>query len=218
MYQHRYVTEQVVDLPVGKVVCVGRNYADHIRELNNSTPASPVLFMKPKEAICDMHSPLTIPMGECHNELEVALLIGKPLSSCNAAQGLQAIAGIGLGLDLTLRNVQSELKQSGQPWERAKAFDNSCPLSTFVKPDAFIDYQNIEFQLTINQRIRQQGNTKHMLFPIVALLQEITRTFSLSEGDVVLTGTPSGVGPLKVGDEVKAELANQLSVTTRIIK
>ena len=217
MYQHRFSNDQVIDLPVGKVVCVGRNYSDHIRELNNSTPATPVLFMKPREAICDMHSPIKIPQGKCHNELEVALLIGKPISSCSVEQCMDAVMGIGLGLDLTLRDLQNRLKQAGHPWERAKAFDNSCPLSKFVQSNRVDNWQNIDFTLILNQQVRQQGSTKNMLFPIAELLIEITRNFSLSAGDVVLTGTPSGVGPLRVGDEVQAELGNQIKVKTNII-
>jgi 2-keto-4-pentenoate hydratase/2-oxohepta-3-ene-1,7-dioic acid hydratase in catechol pathway len=165
-----------------------------------------------------MHSPIKIPHGKCHNELEVALLIGKPISSCSLEQGLDAVMGIGLGLDLTLRDLQNQLKQAGHPWERAKAFDNSCPLSKFVLSNRVDNWQNIDFTLILNQQIRQQGSTKNMLFPIAELLIEITRNFSLSAGDVVLTGTPSGVGPLRVGDEVQAELGNQIKVKTNIIK
>ena len=220
MYRHLFVDGQDSQLPIGKVVCIGRNYADHVRELNNPTPSSPVLFIKPREAICDMHLPIKIPTtsGECHNELEVALLIDKPLTACDAQSGLDAVVGIGLGLDLTLRDVQTELKQSGHPWERAKAFDNSCPLSKFVRSGVFENWQNIEFQLTVNDQCQQQGSTANMLFSIADLLCEVTRSFTLNPGDVVLTGTPKGVGPLHIGDRLTTKLADKLSVTTSIIK
>ena len=219
MYQHQFIEGAVCDLPLGKVVCVGRNYADHIAELNNATPSEPLLFMKPAEAMVCMSAPIGIPtgLGECHNELEVSLLIGEPLSHCSAKQAINAIKGVGLGLDLTLRDVQTQLKQKGHPWERAKSFDGSCPLSHFIPVDELENLSELEFSLNINQVIRQNGNTGMMLFDIPTLLCEISKSFSLSPGDVVLTGTPKGVGELKVGDQLTAELGSHLNIATTII-
>ena len=135
MYQHQFIDGRKIDLPLGKVVCVGRNYLEHIQELNNEVPNEPLLFIKPNTALCNLAEPIVIPkgVGSCHNELEIAILIGQRLNHCNEKQAKQSIIGVGLGLDLTLRDVQDRLKAKGQPWERAKSFDASCPISVFVQ-------------------------------------------------------------------------------------
>ncbi len=205
VYQHT-VNGTVVDLPLGKVVCVGRNYADHAAELNNPVPKSPILFLKPASAVVPFSEPIVVPcgMGECHHELEMALLIGRKLEKASEAQCLDAVAGYGLALDLTLRELQSQLKEKGHPWERAKAFDGACPLSGFVAAEQVRDWRQCELSLTRNAKLQQQGCCADMLFPVEALLAEISQSFSLMPGDVVLTGTPAGVGPLQPGDEIAA--------------
>ena len=218
MYTHSLRGDPDVDLPTGKVVCVGRNYADHIEELDNPIPKAPLLFIKPAEAIVDMHSPILIPCdkGECHNELEVALLLNKRLSRCTKEEAIAAICGIGLGLDLTLRNLQDKLRRDGHPWERAKAFDGSCPLSEFIPVAEFENLQSIQFSLSINQQVRQSGSTAMMLFNIGELLVEISQSFTLSPGDVVLTGTPKGVGKLNDGDVLFGQLGDKIELITQI--
>jgi len=211
--------EQDINFPVGKVVCVGRNYLDHIEEMSNQVSELPLLFMKPSTAMVDMRQAVAIPtqQGECHNELEVALLIGAKITKGDIAQASEAVCGIGLGLDLTLRDEQRRLKQAGQPWERAKAFDASCPLSPFVTVDSLSEGDHFAFELQVNQQLIQSGDTKLMLTPMLELIVEISHYFTLLPGDVILTGTPKGVGPLSVNDEVTATLAGYLSVTTRVI-
>lgn len=205
---------------LGKIVCVGRNYAAHAAELNNPLPAEPILFMKPASAACDLAQPLRIPSdrGSVHHETELAILIGKPLHAANAAQARDAIAGIGIALDLTLRDVQDKLKKDGQPWERAKAFDGAYPVSPFVaiKSAAVknnsaqpIDLQNLTLQLYRNGNLQQDGNTAQMLFSVIALIVEISANFSLQPGDIVSTGTPAGVGPLVSGDKLIAMLGEK---------
>ncbi|WP_026375257.1 fumarylacetoacetate hydrolase family protein [Aestuariibacter salexigens] len=220
MYCHHWIDGQATATPAGKVVCVGRNYLDHIKELGNDIPEQALLFIKPASALCDMRQPLCIPTdrGECHNELEVALLIGSELSGCalTDSQVSNAIVGVGLGLDLTLRDVQSSLKSKGQPWERAKAFDNSCPLSPFMPMTESIDLNDLHFLLTINKQVRQQGHTALMMRDALSLVKEIASIFTLLPGDVVLTGTPKGVGPLLPEDEVDAELTGYLKVQTQV--
>ena len=220
VYQHKDVNSNLISLPVGKAVCIGRNYLDHIDEMKSAVPSSPLLFLKPKAALCDMSEPLVVPSdkGECHNELEVSVLLQSPLTCANESAVKQAIWGIGLGLDLTLRDVQKELKQQGQPWERAKAFDNSCPLSGFVPVSEFNDLQDIHFSLTINQQLRQRGHTAMMLHHIIPMIAHMSHSFTLDAGDVVLTGTPKGVGPLVAGDSVNAQLGDVLSVSTQVVK
>lgn len=219
MYQHTTLAGERIDLPVGKVVCVGRNYLDHIQELNNEVPAEPLLFMKPATALCEISKPLVIPAdrGECHNELEVALLIAKPLRDCSNEQtAADALYGVGLALDLTLRDVQQKLKDKGQPWERAKAFDGACPVSSFMPLDASIDLGDLDFSLTINGEVRQQCNTKMMMRDALSLLCAISEVFTLQPGDIVLTGTPKGVGPLHPGDSLQLKMAPWFDIHTRV--
>jgi 2-keto-4-pentenoate hydratase/2-oxohepta-3-ene-1,7-dioic acid hydratase in catechol pathway len=204
MYQHKITNTESITLPVGKVVCIGRNYAAHAKELNNPIPSTPILFMKPSTSMVSFDQPFSIPanQGEVHHEVEIAVLIGEPLTQATPIQAKQSIAGIGLALDLTLRDVQSKLKENGHPWEIAKAFDGSCPISDFVKPSAITDLTNISLSLHNNGELKQQGNSSDMLTPIVELLVHISQIFTLQPGDVVLTGTPAGVGPLHSGDQL----------------
>lgn len=218
MYQHKTVEGSLIELPVTRAVCIGRNYLDHIAELNNTVPDEALLFMKPAPALCDMSQPLAIPANakECHNELELAVLLSKPLKNASEEEAAGAIEGFGLALDLTLRDVQSSLKQKGYPWERAKAFDGSCPLSGFVSASLFADLSDIHFSLKINGEVRQQGHTAKMIRPLLALIAEISAVFTLQPGDVILTGTPKGVGPLQSGDTIEATLQDALTVITRV--
>jgi 2-keto-4-pentenoate hydratase/2-oxohepta-3-ene-1,7-dioic acid hydratase in catechol pathway len=192
---------------LGKIVCVGRNYAAHAAELNNPIPAQPILFMKPASAACDFTQPLRIPhdRGSVHHETELAVLIGTDLCNADAQQARAAVAGIGIALDLTLRDVQDQLKKDGQPWERAKAFDDAYPVSPFISP-AQIDLQNLSVQLYRNDKLQQDGNTSQMLFGTIDLIVEISKVFSLQPGDIISTGTPAGVGPLASGDRLIALL------------
>ena len=218
-YQHKSVAEQPIALPVNKVVCIGRNYLDHIQEMNSVVSEAPLLFMKPKSAMCDMTMPLAIPTdkGACHNELEVAVLLENSLKNASEPEVAAAIWGIGLGLDLTLRDVQASLKKQGQPWERAKAFDNSAPLSSFVPLAEFDNLDNLRFSLKINGEVRQQGHTALMLHKIIPLIAHMSTVFSLDAGDVILTGTPKGVGPLNDGDTVAVSLDAFFSLQTKVI-
>ncbi|MGJ8687104.1 MAG: fumarylacetoacetate hydrolase family protein [Spongiibacteraceae bacterium] len=207
-YKHRHSDGSSFSFPVGKVVCVGRNYAAHARELNNAIPKFPLLFMKPATAIVDMGQPFFLPErgGSCHHELELALLIGEPLSAAQPATSLAAVAGVGLALDLTLRELQDSLKEKGQPWERAKAFDGACPLSAFIPYAADMDFSTFSLTLQRNNQLQQHGRCSDMLFSVQELLSEISHSFTLMPGDVVLTGTPAGVGPLLHDDELHASL------------
>jgi 2-keto-4-pentenoate hydratase/2-oxohepta-3-ene-1,7-dioic acid hydratase in catechol pathway len=204
---------------VGKLVCVGRNYAAHALELNNPIPDQPILFIKPAASAVPMSPSFSIPVaqGAVHHELEIAILIGKPLRKAGSEdEAAAAIAGVGLGIDLTLRDVQDTLKAKGQPWERAKSFDGASPLSVFVDAARVGNWQDLDLSLIRNDKVQQQGNSSAMLFPILALLVEISQTFSLDPGDVVLTGTPAGVGPLLPGDQLEARLADWLVIPAHV--
>ncbi|MFM1605299.1 MAG: fumarylacetoacetate hydrolase family protein [Porticoccaceae bacterium] len=215
---HHIVNGRASDLPLGKVVCVGRNYAAHAKELNNPVPTEPVLFIKPSTSLVKLEEPLAIPshLGECHFEAEMSILIGQSLSNCNHEQASEAIAGIGLALDLTLRELQQELKEKGLPWEKAKSFDGSCPVSGFVPISQGTNLQDQQILLLQNQQIKQNGNTEDMLTSVLALLSYISQFFTLLPGDIVLTGTPAGVGPLKPGDQLSLSLSDSIHCITEV--
>ncbi|WP_193073552.1 fumarylacetoacetate hydrolase family protein [Pseudomonas sp. FME51] len=219
-YQHQYFDGTSIPLPMGKVVCVGRNYAEHARELNNPIPSEPLLFIKPSTSVVSMVDGFRLPVGRgaVHYETEIALLIGSPLSgTVSPADAAAAITGVGLALDLTLRELQDQLKSKGHPWERAKAFDAACPLSPFVQLDQAPALNAIALELKINDELRQQGTSADMITPIVALLQHIAGVFSLLPGDVVITGTPAGVGVLNPGDELELAIPGVLQQASRVL-
>jgi 2-keto-4-pentenoate hydratase/2-oxohepta-3-ene-1,7-dioic acid hydratase in catechol pathway len=208
-YQHQYVDGTRIHFPVGKVVCIGRNYAEHAKELDNPVPTEPLLFIKPGSCVVPLEGGFSIPTerGAVHYEAEIAVLIGKPLSTRPSVEEvLDAISGFAPALDLTLRDKQAELKGKGLPWEVAKSFDGAAVIAPFVSSGTFADLTDIPVRLTINGEVRQDGNSNLMLNPIVPMIQYMAGCFSLQAGDVILTGTPAGVGPLNVGDELVLEL------------
>ncbi|MEY4475049.1 MAG: hypothetical protein RL248_816 [Pseudomonadota bacterium] len=218
MYQHRDWQGALLDFPVNKVVCVGSNYAEHIKEMAGTVSVEPVLFIKPETALCDICQPVSIPQafGAVHHEVELAVLIGTPLKQASEDHAARAIAGYGVALDLTLRELQSGLKKSCQPWEKSKAFDGSCPISGFIPVAEFGDVLLSSISLMINGEIRQQGNTRDMITPVIPLISYISRFFTLRAGDIVLTGTPQGVGPIESGDMLQISL-NGNTLKTHII-
>lgn len=219
-FQHQWHDGQAIELQTGKIVCAGLNYALHVQEMNSKAPEDePVLFMKPATALQSLHAPLRIPeqRGAVHHELEIAVLIGRTLKDCSEAQARIAVSGLALALDLTLRDLQSELKKAGRPWEKSKAFDGSCALSHFAPVSQCPPLDRIDISLSVSGELRQVGNSRDMLFPIPRLLCEISRHFTLEPGDIVLTGTPEGVGPLHSGDQLSLSLANLLRAETHVL-
>ena len=204
---------------VGKIVCVARNYAEHARELGNPVPDRAVLFIKPASSLLADGGTVVIPpySRDCHHEIELAVLIGRSGREITAAEAPAHIAGYAVALDLTLRDVQAELKARGLPWEIAKAFDTSCPLSDFVPAAAVPDPQALRLRLTVNGEVRQDGTTADMLRSVAQLVSEASTYFTLEAGDILLTGTPSGVGPIKSGDRLEAviEGVGMLSISVR---
>ncbi|WP_312332612.1 fumarylacetoacetate hydrolase family protein [Acinetobacter variabilis] len=207
-----------------KIVCVGRSYADHAKELGNAVPDRPVLFIKPPSALTSMDAGIewNPDWGNCHYECELSLRIDRTLSKENdPAKVLQAIGAVTLGLDLTLRDLQDDLKKKGQPWERAKAFDGSCILADWVSVGNVItDWKDVHYTLEINDELRQKGDTALLIFDIATLLADISQVFTLEAGDVVMTGTPAGVAALQSGDQLKMTLKgqNQDYVWTTFVK
>ena len=220
-YQHQYLDGTRIHFPMGKVVCVGRNYAEHAKELNNPVPTEPLLFIKPGSCVVALDDSFSIPndeRGAVHYEAEIAVLIGKPLSrKPNAEEVLDAISGFAPALDLTLRELQDKLKAKAYPWEVAKSFDGACVLAPFVPGDAVEDLADLGIRLSLNGELRQDGNSRDMLNPILPLIQHICGHFSLQAGDVILTGTPVGVGPLSAGDTLELELVGHSRFSTCVL-
>ncbi|MDE1462490.1 fumarylacetoacetate hydrolase family protein [Spartinivicinus poritis] len=217
-YHHKWIDGSPVNLTCGKVVCIGRNYAAHAAELNNPIPATPLLFIKPTTAIVPLEKPLQLPdnLGEVHYETELAILIQQPIKSISSEAALSAIGGIGLALDLTLRKLQSQLKEKGHPWEKAKAFDGSCPLSPFIPYHTSIPLDDLHFSLKINGKLSQQGHTKLMLTSVANLISYASQFFTLLPGDVILTGTPEGVDKLTSGDQMTLQLQDYAQFSTSV--
>jgi acylpyruvate hydrolase len=196
------------NFPIGKILCLGRNYAEHIKELGNPTPEAPVIFIKPGSSVIGEGEAIVIPpySHNCHHEVELALLIGRKGKNIPVDHAMEYIAGYGVGIDLTLRDVQDKLKKKGLPWEIAKGFDTACPLSLFVEASDVADPQNLHIRLTVNGEIRQDGNTSMMIHRIPAIISQMSGNFTLEPGDVILSGTPAGVSRIVPGDKLVAEI------------
>ncbi|MBB3103411.1 fumarylacetoacetate hydrolase family protein [Azomonas macrocytogenes] len=219
-YQHQYSDGTRIHYPLGKVVCVGRNYAEHAKELNNPVPSEPILFIKPGSCVVPLEGGFAIPAGRgsVHYEAEIAVLIGKPLSrEPSEEEILDAISGFAPALDLTLRDVQARLKEKGYPWELAKAFDGAFVLAPFIPGDTFQNLSDIGIRLLIDGQVRQDGNSRDMLYPILPLIRHIAGHFSLQPGDVISTGTPAGVGPLNSGEKLVLELVGQSRFDSQVL-
>lgn len=201
-----------MSVAASKIICVGRNYAEHAKELGNAIPDRPVLFMKPPSSLRSLAQGIVWnrALGECHFECEICLQIAQPLSKVtDPVAALQAVGAVTLGLDLTLRDLQNELKAKGQPWERAKAFDGACLLGDWVAVEHIGDMNALELSLSVNGVQRQHGVSSDMLFDIATLLVDINQSFSLQAGDVIMTGTPAGVGALHQQDRLSMTLTTQ---------
>lgn len=205
-------------LPVGKIVCLGRNYSEHIKELGNEVPDKPVLFIKPSSSIIPDGGTIVIPdySDDCHHEVELALLIGKTGENISRGNALAHVVGYGVAVDLTLRDVQSRQKEKGLPWEIAKGFDTACPLSDFVPAEQIDDPHNLQLTLRVNDEVRQDGNTAQMMRQIPQIIEEISAIFTLEEGDVILTGTPAGVSRIQSGDTMTAEIEQVGKLTVSV--
>ena len=198
-----------------KIICIGRNYSEHAKELNNPVPERPVVFHKPASALLVNDKPLYYPefTKDLHHELEIVLKIGKNGKYIQPEFADQYIAEIGLGIDFTARDLQSELKAKGHPWEIAKAFDGSAVLGRFVPLSEIPDAEAIEFELHKNGKVVQQGNTQDLLFPFKEIIVYVSQFFKLQMGDLIYTGTPAGVGPVKIGDVLEGFLKTTSGAT-----
>ena len=191
-----------------KIIAIGRNYAEHAKELNNPVPTTPVIFLKPDTAVLKDNKPFYLPdfSDDVHYELEVVLKIckeGKHIAEKFAANYYDEV---GLGIDFTARDIQTKHKEKGLPWELAKAFDNSAPISLFTPKSDFEDLYNLNFELKINGESRQVGHTKDLLFSFEKIISFVSQYITLKKGDLIFTGTPQGVGKINKGDKLEAWL------------
>ena len=207
-YQHKDIYGRILPLTPGKLVCVGRNYRAHAEEFGNQVPEQPMLFIKPSCTLQPLTKPIQWPqvLGCCHHELELCLLIGKELVSPTPKQSMEAIWGYTLGLDLTLRDQQNLLKAKSMPWERAKSFPGSAPMGTFIPAKEVKSVRDLQLELQINGGVRQAAETNSMVFNVLELVCEAANAFTLQPGDIVMTGTPAGVGSLRRGDDLHLQL------------
>lgn len=207
------------EFTIGKIVCVGRNYAEHAKELGNEIPEKPVLFLKPASALIYSGGEIIHPDygNELHHEVELVLLIGETVRKANKAQSEKAIIGYGVGLDMTLRDVQNELKKKGNPWTLAKCFDTSAAISDFVLK---IDYQlksDEKIELKINGVVKQSDSLKSMIFNPAEIVEYISSVMTLEKGDLIFTGTPAGVSRVNRGDELEAKLGEIVELYCTVV-
>ena len=193
-----------------KIICVGRNYTDHIKELENNKPKEPVLFLKPDSSIILNNKPFFIPdfSQNIHYELELTIKISRLGKHIQEKFSHKYYDFIGLGIDFTARDLQSDLKSKGLPWEKSKAFDGSCFISKWINKSEFNDVNNLNFKLNKNGKTVQKTNSKLMLWKIDELISYISTFFTLKIGDVIFTGTPAGVGKVSIGDNLEGFIEN----------
>ena len=195
-----------------KIICIGRNYAEHAKELNNAIPTEPVFFMKPDTALLKDGEPFYYPdiTKDLHHEIEIVIKINKVGKHIDEQFAHKYYDEIGLGIDFTARDLQAECKAKGLPWEKAKAFDNSAPIGKFKSKDKLGDLSEIEFELKINGQSRQVGNTKDLLFSFDQIISYVSKYVTLKVGDLIYTGTPSGVGAVEIGDKMRGYIKGDL--------
>ena len=195
-----------------KIICIGRNYLKHAREMDSPVPTEPIFFLKPESAIIKKNKPLFLPdfSEDIHHEVELVLQICRLGKSITPEFAHRYYDKIGIGIDFTARDIQRKCKENGLPWEKAKAFDGAAPLGKFVEKENLGDVDNIDFKLEINENTVQHGNTKDLIFPFDELIAYVSRFFTLKTGDLIFTGTPEGVGPVNHNDELKAYINNEL--------
>ncbi|HEY0744348.1 MAG TPA: fumarylacetoacetate hydrolase family protein [Chryseosolibacter sp.] len=195
-----------------RIFAIGRNYAEHIKELNNERPDEPVIFTKPDTAVIRNNGPFYYPefSKDIHHEVELVLRISKEGKNIQDKFASKYYDAIGVGIDFTARDLQQKAKEKGLPWDIAKGFNGSAPVSDkFLLVSDFKDLKNINFSLSINGEVRQQGNTSLMLFNFDYIISYLSKFFTLRTGDLIFTGTPKGVGPVKVGDRLAAYIENE---------
>ena len=195
-----------------KIICIGRNYSEHAKELNNPLPEKPVFFMKPDSSILKNNKPFFLPdfSRDVHYEVELVLKISRLGKNIDEKFADRYFNEIGIGIDFTARDLQKECKSKGLPWEIAKAFENSAPLGNFLPKESFSDLEDIKFHLNINNETVQIGTSRDMIFSFNKLISYLSQFFTLKTGDLIFTGTPAGVGPVHKNDHLQAYIEDKL--------
>ncbi|KAH8921307.1 hypothetical protein BT69DRAFT_1283252 [Atractiella rhizophila] len=202
-----------------KIVAIGRNYAEHIKELNNTTPPEPFFFLKPTTSYVtpEQKQVIEIPRGvDVHHEVELGVVISKLGRDIPVSEAFSFVAGYTLAIDVTARNIQNHVKGKGLPWTTSKGFDSFCPISRFIPRDEVKDPYDLQLWLKVNEEMRQREKTNLMLWKIPELIHHVSGIMTLEEGDLILTGTPAGVGPVKAGDKVFAGLVQDGTELARL--
>lgn len=216
-------------LAVGKVVGIGKNYSEHVKEMAGklwsgasgdvAPPPEPVVFLKPSTSLVADGGKVVLPrgVGEVHHELELAVVVGETMRRVPAVRALAHVAGYAVALDMTARDLQAAAKRQGLPWDVAKGMDTFCPISRVAPAERVRDPQDVRLELRVNGEVRQQSSTRAMTLPVAALLAHASRCFTLEPGDVLLTGTPEGVGPVRAGDRLVASAAGVGSLAVDVV-
>ena len=214
----RIITLDHQELPIQNIFCIGRNYAKHIEELNNETPVEPLVFLKPTSALAQADDTITLPefSNSVHYEAELVLYIDQDARNLAPSEALSVVGGYAIGLDLTARDLQDQIKSKGEPWTKCKGFPGAAIVSDFISADKIDNAEDISFTFTQNGVLKQNGNTSMMLYPIAEIVSYLSQVYGLSEGDLIYTGTPEGVGELSTGDALKLTLEDLIDADFKI--
>jgi len=211
-------TDQTVS--IGKLLCIGRNYADHAAEMKRDVPDEPMVFLKPSTAVVRSGGTVQLPpqSQNVHHEVELVAAIGATGRNVAPENALDHVAGYAVGIDVTARDLQDEAKEQRHPWSVAKGFDTFAPLGPLAAPEAIGDPQAVTLRLRRNGQLQQEASTADMIFPVAELIAFCSRIFTLEPGDLLYTGTPSGVGPIEDGDTLEAEATGCDSLTVSVAR
>ena len=214
----KIITLDHQELPIQNIFCIGRNYAKHIEELNNETPLEPLVFLKPTSALAQAGDTITLPAfsNSVHYEAELILYIDQDARNLAPSEALSVVGGYAVGLDLTARDLQDTIKSKGEPWTKCKGFPGAAIVSDFISADKIDNAEDISFTFTQNGALKQNGNTSMMLYPIAEIVSYLSQVYGLSEGDLIYTGTPEGVGKLATGDVLKLTLEDLVDADFKI--
>jgi len=206
-------------IPINNIFCVGQNYAEHAKEMGSTVAEVPVIFLKPTNAVIENGAQIILPKmsNSIHHEVELTILIGKAGRNIPKAEAMSYAAGYGVGLDMTMRDVQLAAKKIGMPWSTAKGFYTSAPLSSFLEASKISDPHNLELSLKVNGTLRQKTNTSKMNFKVDDLVSFLSSVFSIEEGDIIYTGTPEGVAQVIAGDVLEAEIAGVAKIQHKVV-
>jgi len=218
MTEYIFKDSAVKNAPIGKLVCLARTYKKHAEEMNSDVTKDPLLFLKPASSVIFDGGSIIIPkMSKClHHEVELGVVMGKKCKNVSQKESLNYVLGYLLALDITARDIQSVAKKNGWPWSIAKGFDTFAPISKVVLKEDVPDPNNLDLSLKINGKVRQQSNTSHMIYSVERIIEFISQVMTLEPGDLIMTGTPEGVGDIVSGDLLEAELGNVCSLKLHV--